>query len=223
MKMFMVWISVVLFSVGACAASKKQPQAPTIVSVSISPSPAPVASPQPSPSPSLITSNKLTFAPVDYYTTPAERVKIKAAETVVNQVIQSKCFYTFMSTRNLIQTNSRTPVQVAARLQSLSGVVPVQMYTRCMSFNLFKCPSPTTAVAYRNVGDPTIHLNRAWFQTTDSDEEWAATMAHEGVGHALGGYDHDFNWSPSRSFSIPYSLGGADQAQGGDVFDACAK
>jgi hypothetical protein len=163
---------------------------------------------------------RVTFEPVDYYTTPAERAKIRAAGLKAAQVIQSKCFADFMSKRALIQTNGRTPPEVAAHLQSLSGAVPVKMYYRCMHFGL-GCPVPTSAVAYRPLGQQEIDINRAHFTTDLSNCYWARTFAHEGDGHLLGGYDHDFNWSPSRSYSVPYSIGGGDQAQGGDAFDAC--
>lgn len=216
---------IVLFCVSslAFAGGKKAPApvpstAPTSIHVVIDPKDVDLPPIAASPTPEATKKPYITFTPVLYYTTPAERVKIKAAEKVLNDVVQSPCFKGFMSKRKLIQTNARTPYQVALRLQAMSGEVPVEMYYRSMS-GIFG----TSAVAYRNVGDNTVHLNRAWFQTTDSDEEWAATLAHEGLGHVLGEYTHDFKWSPSRSFSIPYSLGGGDKAQGGDVFDACAE
>ena len=154
-----------------------------------------------SPSPSPISSDKIgiEFQAVDYYTTPAERIKIKQVGALVNQVVQSQCFGDFMSTRRLIQTNGRTNAEVIAHIRSLAGVVPVEMYYRRFG----------SAVAYRNPGSPTIHLNRKAFWPGQSDVEWASVMTHEGVGHALGEYGHDFNWSPSRDFSVPYSMNAA--------------
>ena len=186
------------------------------------PTPEPVASPSPiaSASPIPITNVQgITFKPVDYYTTEAEREKIKRVGALVNRVFQSQCFADFMGKRKLIQTGGRTPPQVAEFIQSLTGVVPVEMYSRCMRFNVFKCPAPTSAVAYRNPGSPTIHLNRAAFWTNQPDCTWAKTQAHESL-HSYG-FDHDFEWSPSRSYSVPYSVGGGDAAQGGDAFEKC--
>ena len=176
------------------------------------PSPVPVASPMPAPSGFV---PKVSFEPVEYYTTDAERAKIAAAGLKAAEVIQGDCLFQFLSHRALIQTGGQSPLEVATRVQNLTGVVPVEMYYRPMWL--------TSAVAYRNVGENTIHLNRAWFTTARSDCEWAATLGHESYGHSLGGYDHDFKWSPSRSFSVPYSIGGADKAQGGSAFDRCCQ
>lgn len=143
----------------------------------------------------------------------------------MNEVVQSDCFKNFMSNRKMIQTNGLLPVQVATRLQSLEGVIPVQMYSRCMSFNVFKCPVPTSAVAYRAPPALTINLNRVYFNIYDKSLtvcDWAATMGHESLGHSLGGYDHDFNWNPTRDFSVPYSIGGSSTSNS-DAFQACCK
>lgn len=165
--------------------------------------------------------SQITFAPVHKYATAKEIAKIASAEAKLNQVIQSSCFYNYMSQRKLIQTNGRTPAQVAAHLQGLTGVVPVKMYYTCM--RSWRCPGGTSAVAYRQPPSQEINLNRAVFTTAMTDCAWAKTLAHESLGHSLGGYDHDYNWNKQRSFSVPYSMGGADQSQGGDAFDVCCK
>lgn len=190
------------------------------------PTPQPSAYPVSTPSPGRPSDPVATgvrYIAVDYYTTPAERAKIREAGALAERVRLSPCFASFMSARKLIDTNGRQPAQVTAHIQELNGAVPVEMYTRCMRFSLFSCPKPTSAVAYRNTGSTTVHLNRVAFDEATPVIEWAKTLLHEGVGHALGEYGHDFRWSPARSFSVPYSLGGADQAQGGDVMDACAR
>lgn len=176
------------------------------------PSPTTYPSPKESPSPVPTTRGYLTFAPVDYYSTKAERVKIKAAEIKVNQVIQSSCFADFMLNRKLIQTDGRSRAQVVAHIQGMRDTVPVNMYYR----------RNTSAVAFRSPPEKDINLNRKYFSTDMDDCEWGATMAHETM-HSIGEYDHDYNWSPSRSYSIPYSVGGSDQAQGGSVFDRCCE
>ena len=178
-----------------------------------SPSPSPTASIVIAPLPISSGSPKVVFSPVDYYTTPAERVKILSAGIKANEVVQSQCFHDFIANRKLIQTNGRTPQEVADHLQSLSGVVPVRMY-----YSAF-----TSAMAYRQPPELAINLNRKFFNTSQSDCYWAATLGHESIGHSLGGYGHDFNYSPSRSYSVPYSIGGGDAAQGGDAFKKCCK
>jgi len=48
------------------------------------------------------------------------------------------------------------------------------------------------------------------------------TLNHEAVGHALGGYDHSFEWSPIRDFTVPYSISGASRTND-DAFQHCRK
>lgn len=173
----------------------------------VSPEPIVIASPVP------VGTAYVTFAPVEYYSTPAERTKIKSAELVLNRTIQSACFRDFMAGRKLIQTNGRTPAQVAAHIQGLTGVVPVKFYYRCM--RSWKCPTGTSAVAYRQPPSMEINLNSAVYGPATSDCEVASVEAHESVGHSLGGYEHTFDWTPERDFSVPYSINKA--------FDACCK
>jgi hypothetical protein len=192
--------TLILFFILAGAAHAMSRKAPDPT-----PSPSPVSSPEPQ--------GQVEFVPVDYYSTPRERVIIKRAGAKVNEVIHSQCFSDFMGKRALIQTGGRTPTEVVKHLQGLTGLVPVKMYYRRF----------TSAVAYRQPPSMEINLNRKAFFEGIPDCTWAATLAHESLGHSLGGYEHDFKWNKARSFSVPYSMGGADQAQGGDAFDACCR
>ncbi len=185
---------ILLLTTSALAGGRKAP-APEP-----SPSPSAVPSPIPAPSPQL---PGIHFESVAYYTTVAERAKIKSAAQAVARTLASQCFKDFMSTRNLIQTNGKTPPQVVEHIRGLAGTVPIEMYYRRF----------TSAVAYRNPGSPTIHLNRKAFGTSMPDCEWSSTMAHEAL-HVFD-YDHDFKWSASRDFSVPYSVNKA--------FEACCK
>lgn len=166
--------------------------------------------PVPTPSFSLVAGPRVVFQPVAYYTTPLERIKIAEAEGFVADMTASPCFRNFLVNRKLIQTDGRTPVQVADHIQTLGGVIPVEFYV-----------GKSSVVAYRNPPDTTIHINRAVYAGDFDSVELAGTFQHEGLGHVLGDYGHDFEWSPSRSFSVPYTMGGADSAQGGDVWHAC--
>ena len=51
--------------------------------------------------------------------------------------------------------------------------------------------------------------------------EWAATMAHESIGHSLGNYGHQYKWSVTREYTVPYKIGGAAKRYGGNAFDEC--
>lgn len=159
-----------------------------------------VSAPAQSPAPS----SYVHFYPKKNYATPEEQNMINQMSSKVESVVKSDCFKNFLLKTRLIQTGGRSNQEVLSHILSLKGDVPVVMYYRCMKS--FKCPFGTSAVAYRKPPKTEINLNRAYFDYGDSVCEWASTVAHEGLGHTLGGYDHDFNWNKDRDYSVPYSL-----------------
>lgn len=199
MRKALLLLSVALILTGMKKRQLVEPTPTPTPQVTIAPSPRVSESPRPIPT----GRGYLTFAPVDYYSTKAERVKIKAAEIKVNQVIQSSCFADFMLGRKLIQTGGRSRAQVVAHIQGMRDTVPVNMYYRRMGGI-----GGTSAVAFREPPEKDINLNRAYFSLGLSTCEWASTIAHESL-HAIGEYGHDFNWSPSRDYSVPYSANSA--------------
>lgn len=162
--------------------------------------PSPAPSPTPSPIPHAF---NVSFKPTN--ATKEESLVIRQAEKIISDTVKSECFKSYFTSQKLIQTEGRTPDQVVTHLRSLKGVVNVNMYYRCMSFG-FRCLAPTSAVAFRDPPSTDINLNRAYFYTAMSPIEWASTMAHEALGHALGNYDHDYNPTDRRPYSIPYQL-----------------
>ena len=50
--------------------------------------------------------------------------------------------------------------------------------------------------------------------------ELAGSLAHEGIGHVLGGYNHSYTWTPQRDLSVPYSINGASRTND-DAFRHC--
>jgi hypothetical protein len=168
---------------------------------STTPNTAPViTNPQPSPTPQ----KGIVLVPVN--ASKEESAKIKDAEKLINQIVGTKCFYDTLAGRQLVQTDGRTPAEVASHIKSLSGTIKVNMYYRCMSFG-FKCLAPTSAVAYRDPPATDVYMNRAYFYVQMSALEWASTLAHEALGHSLGNYDHDYNPTDRRPYSVPYSIG----------------
>jgi len=162
------------------------------------------------------------FVPVEGKATDAEVKAIARAGKIANVVKNSDCFRTFMATRKLLQTNGRTSEEVASHLQEVSGRIPVEFYFRCLSGSS-GCGSPTSAVAYRLPPDNTIYINLGYYKIglLDFDiYELAGSLAHEAIGHALGGYQHSFEWSPVRDFSVPYSISGASH-ESDDAFQHC--
>lgn len=185
---------------------------------------APIAAPSPAPAaeighgelpapPAPAREDRVRFEPVHEYATAAESMRIRAAGHLMNQVVQGECFRNFMANRALRQTGGRSAAEVADYLRSLTGTIPVRMYKRTL----------TSAIAYRQPPGLTIHLNRKAFHEATPLCRWAGTMGHESLGHSIGNFEHDTNWNLERSFSVPYSIDGADTKQGGDAFDECCK
>jgi hypothetical protein len=167
-----------------------------IVSV---PTPAPVSSPLPV---ELGTVN-VKLIPMNTLSKDEIILTINAQEKM-NQVVQSKCFYDFMANRKMIQTNNRTDEEVAKHIQSIKGEIPVNFYYTAMK-NRFN-PFGTSAVAYRQPPSNQININRAYYTARANLCEYAGTLAHESIGHSLGGYDHDYYATANRNYSVPYSL-----------------
>lgn len=159
------------------------------------PAPEPTVSPSPLPS-TIPQMSGIEFQSVAYYTTPAERVRVAAAARKVVETVQSKCFRDFMSARAMIHTHERSPRKVAEHLQGLTGIVPVKFYYSRFS----------SAVAYRQPPSLEINMNRKFFGSWSTPCELASTLGHEGLGHAIGEYDHDYEWNAQRDFSVPYSI-----------------
>lgn len=164
------------------------------------PVPTPSVIPSISPSPQSTPITGFKYEPVPGYATAAEQVKIQKAGLLVNVLAQSTCLKDFMVKRALIQTGGKTNEQVVDAIRNASLTVPVSIYYRRF----------TSAVAFRQPPDPTIHLNRRNFTPQVSDCEWASTMLHE-TSHVLG-FEHDYKWNPQRDFSVPYSLNKAVEA-----------
>lgn len=153
-----------------------------------------------------------------------EAKAIVAAGDIVNAVKNSDCFRTFMETRALLETNGRSPKEVAAHLRGLSGEVSVAFYFRCLAGSPY-CSAPTSAVAYRLPPGDTVFMNRAYYNVSRNAfdlYEFAGSLAHEAIGHALGGYGHTFEWTARRDLSVPYSISGASP-KSDDAFRHCRK
>jgi hypothetical protein len=160
--------------------------------------------------------------PEDAPPTPAEAAALARAAAMVNIVRGSECFRAFLADRRLIETGGRSPAEVAEDLRAVSGTIPVAFYRRCGRLAA-DCPTPTQAVAYRQPSQVKIFVNRAFFDVTAEGfdaYQLAGTLAHEGLGHLLGGYTHTFNWTPGRDFSVPYSIAGASPSND-DAFRHC--
>ena len=149
------------------------------------------------PTPATSAVGTVRFKPVAYYTTPEQRKLIASVEAKANEVKNSECVYNFLAARKMIQTDGKSSEQVAKEVRAVSGEIPVEFYYPRW---------PTKAVAYREPPSLTIHLNGKVYGTWSSPCELVSVLLHESIGHSLLNYDHAYNWSPSREYSVPYSI-----------------
>lgn len=138
------------------------------------------------------------FSPVYNYTTEQKDVLV-VSEKLVNDLIQSQCFEKFMVSRPLIGTNGKTPLQVVQDLKAQNLTVPVRMYYKRWS----------NVVGFRAPPDPTINTNWKYHAGATACSR-GSNIAHE-WSH-VGGYEHSFKATPTRPFSVPYSINAAFEA-----------
>jgi hypothetical protein len=204
MKAFILVLFMSYFSNGFPMASKRPEPLPV---------PPPVQKPVKEELPAKSEGFNVTFKALDFYSTPKEREIIKAAEGKIKEVVNSKCFQEFITSTRLEETQGKSNLDVYLHILGMSGEIPVKMYLRRF----------TSAVAYRQPPSLEINLNRNFFTASVPVCSWAATMAHEALGHSLGNYEHSFKWSVEREYSVPYKLGGAMEKHGGNAFSRCCK
>lgn len=130
-----------------------------------------------------------------YACLPYEREKVIAAEQRGIEVMNSQCFADFMQKRRLVQTNGKTPAQVVSDLRENNLEAPVHYYYE-----------ESNVVGYRNPPKPDIYFNR-YFHNNYGVCATASNAAHE-WSHSIG-YDHDYEPTARRPYSVPYSINAA--------------
>jgi hypothetical protein len=126
--------------------------------------------------------------------TEMEWTFIKAAQLRTNATISSTCFASFMLQRELIQTDGKSNKEVIDSL-GVNTKIDIEMYWSSKNVYGYTYPS----------------VNKEWinrrYMVKMSRCELASLLGHE-TSHKKG-YKHDFNYSPSRQFSVPYSVNAA--------------
>lgn len=135
--------------------------------------------------------------------TDKEKTKLASAEVLVNKVFQSECFAKFFLARELEQKylKGQSNAAILKKLQSTVLAVPVHYYY-----------SWRGVVGYRQPPKPDIYFNRKFHNNFDACNT-ASNAAHE-WSHSLG-FEHDFNSTSTRPFSVPYSINAG--------FDKCCR
>jgi len=162
---------------------------------------------------------QVAFIPAKNYATNKEIELIRKASLKLNETVKSQCFSDFLNGSKLLQTNGRTNAQVVAHLLSFNDSVQVKMYYKKWGCKI----GCTSAIAYRQPPEKNINLNSAYFTDKRSPCTWAATMAHESLGHSLGNYGHSSSWNVAREYSVPYKIGGSSDEYGSNSFSKCCK
>lgn len=163
--------------------------------------PDPAPSSIPAPAPPVIPFNRLALGPISN-ATDAQANLIGQASLKITETINSDCFGQFMMARGLILdksangTDGLSNTEVLQIIQSATGAIPVTVYHQPWI-------KPSSVMGYRNVGESLIHLRDT---SLDSVCDTASLIGHEAIGHVLGGWDHDYNPSYQRQFSVPYSI-----------------
>jgi hypothetical protein len=160
-----------------------------------------ILDPQPLPTYEIKSSDIVTLASCQYCT-DYELKKNQDAVIKVRETLRSQCFKDEWSKKSLIQTNSKTNQEVLDHLLSLNILLKLQMYRKAFS----------SASGFTYPSDEVIYLNRKFH------DKWNActigsNLVHE-ASHKIG-YSHDFNPSPTRPQTVPYSLN--------SVFDKCCQ
>jgi len=152
--------------------------------------------PQVKPLPPALQTSKpgVTFSPVKNYTEEELSVLI-VAEKLANDLLKSQCFQTFMVNRKLIETNSKTPLEVVTLLKATNLAVPVEMYYK-----------NNGVVGYRQPPALNIFTNRK-FHAGSTACSRASNLTHE-WSHSVG-FGHSYRATSSRPYSVPYSINAA--------------
>jgi hypothetical protein len=147
--------------------------------------------PQPSPSEHY----GVQFYPVRNYTEEEKEV-LRVSQKLANDLFQSQCFETFMVNRKLIDTNGKTPIEVVKNLKTKNLTVPVEMYSAWYS----------KVIGYRQPPKPDVYTNRKYHAGATACSR-GSNLTHE-WSHSAG-YSHSYSSTPTRPFSVPYSINAA--------------
>lgn len=148
--------------------------------------------------------------------TTSQSQKLDQAVTVLNQVLNGPDFkdrilnFTYNGQKAFVQNNGMSNQQVYDFLMSGAEQYPVVTPANDLAdVNLTIYYPPfwkafSSAVAFTSESDPYLHIYNRYYNKA-SIPEISNTIIHEWT-HKMG-FDHDFNSTAQRPYSVPYAVG----------------
>jgi hypothetical protein len=148
--------------------------------------------------------------------TTAQTQKLNQAVTILNQVLNGPDFkdkilgFTYQGKQQFVQNNNLTNLQIYDLIMSGAERLPkvtsadqsADMYLSIYYPPWYKRFSSAVAFTYAN--DPKLYIYNNYYNGA-SLADLSETLVHEWV-HKLG-FDHDFNSTARRPYSVPYGVG----------------
>jgi hypothetical protein len=155
------------------------------------------------------------------YFTTAQSQKLDQAVTILNQVLNTPEFkerilnFTYQGKAQFVQNNNFTNQQIYDQIMAGAEQLPKVTAPDEIADMQLSIYSPpwyrrfSSAVAFTTAGDSKLYLYKNYFNRA-SLADLCETLVHEWV-HKLG-YDHDFNSTARRPYSVPYGVGASVNA-----------
>ncbi|MGK5084343.1 hypothetical protein WDW37_13685 [Bdellovibrionota bacterium FG-1] len=155
---------------------------------------------------------KIDLAHLSGFST-VENAKLKQSIELIDQVFNSQEFhqkvldFTFNGKPQFANNNNLTNEQVYEQImKGHETYSAADDHVAQLDLNLYNPPwyKKKSVIGYGYAGHPEIYMNHYWFQRF-TVQEVAGNIAHEWM-HKLG-FDHDFNRTAQRPYSVPYAVG----------------
>ena len=142
--------------------------------------------------------------------------KLNQAITILDQVLNSPEFkdrvlnFSYQGQLGFVQNNGMNNQQIYDYLMGGAEKYPTQQVANGMADMMLSIYTPpwykrfSKALAYTNIDDPFLHIYKNYYNGA-SVADISNTLVHEWT-HKMG-FDHDFNATPQRPYSVPYGIG----------------
>jgi hypothetical protein len=148
--------------------------------------------------------------------TAAQSAKIDQAVSVLNKVMNSTELktailnFTYSGSQQFVQNNGLTNAEIYQTLMAGAELYPsssLANYAADIKVKIYYPPwySTTSAVAFTSTSDAYLNIYSSYFSSS-SVAALSETLIHEWT-HKLG-FDHDYDSTARRPYSVPYGIGG---------------